>query len=214
MDKLGIKTTLYDVLGYIIPGILFIMGMYVMYMRGNSSDILSVLKELVDVKSGVVFATGVILCSYLLGHAISSIGSLIFENRWVKSLFKKKVLRWFYKINEDFEGEKHKDRFKKLLGNDAVFCFRSVVAYSEENTKIAYDTAFVFLSIYGLSRNAVTVMLLLFLSHCTIFNDVWNLSFCVIFWVCFVALLHNYFRFKQYYIAQIYASLSSFRNKD
>lgn len=213
MDKLGIKTTLYDVLGYVIPGMMLIVGMYVLFVTGNSNEYIPAVKSLVKVESNLMFGTGIILCSYVLGHVISSIGSFIFENRLMKYLFKKKGFRWLYKINEEYEGENHKEQFVKLVGDKASFSFRSVVAYSEENTKVAYDTAFVFLSIYGLSRNVAVVMLLILASHCFFFENNWDFSFCIVFGIGVVALLHNYFRFKQYYIAQIYASLSSIRNK-
>lgn len=213
MDKLGIKTTLYDVLGYVIPGMLLILGMYIMYMKNDSNDYFSIVRQLADVKSSIAFGTGVILCSYVLGHAISSIGYLLFENRLVKRIFNYKIPRWFYKIDERNEGEPHKARFKELLGDNADFSFRSVVAYSEENTKVAYDTAFVFLSIYGLSRNVAVVMILLLAAHYLIFKDMWNSAFYFAYFLCLLALLHNYFRFRQYYIAQIYASLSSICSK-
>lgn len=213
MDKLGIKATLYDLLGYIVPGAFFMFALYIMYTAKTDGKYIDFFKNMMDVKTGFAFGSFAVICSYINGHILASIGSIIFENRLVKWLFSKKALIWLYKINEDVEGEKYRDRFKELVGDKAVFSFRDVIAYSEENTKTAYDTAFVFLSIYGFSRNIAVAMLLLFVSHLTFIDDTWNKTFCICFFLALIALLHNYFRFRQYYIAQIYASLSAIRQK-
>ncbi len=75
--------------------------------------------------------------------------------------------------------------------------------------KNAYETAFVFLSIYGLCRNISVTMLFLLTFHCTFVADYWSTPFYVVYCIFLLAMLHNYFRFRQYYIAHIYASLSA-----
>lgn len=214
MDKLGIKGTLYDLLGYIIPGAFFIFALYIMYTAKTDGKYINLLKDMMDAKSGFAFGCLAVICSYINGHILASIGSILFENRFVKWLFSMKAPRWLYRINEDVEGEKYRNQFEELVGDKAVFTFRDVIAYSEENTKTAYDTAFVFLSIYGLSRNIAVAMLLLFLSHLTFIDDTWDKTFYICYFLALIALLHNYFRFRQYYIAQIYASLSAIRQKN
>ena len=214
MDKLGIKATLYDLLGYIVPGAFFVFALYIMYTAKTDGKYIDFLKNMMDAKTSFAFGSFAVICFYINGHILASIGSFLFENRLVKWLFSKKALMWLYKINEDVEGKKYEDRFKDLLGDKAPFSFRNVIAYSEENTKTAYDTAFVFLSIYGLSRNSAVAMLLLLVSHYTFIDDAWSISFYVCFFLALIALLHNYFRFRQYYIAQIYASLSAIRQKE
>lgn len=213
MDKLGIKGTLYDLLGYIIPGAFFIFALYFMYIAKTDGNYIGLLKDMMNAKSSFAFGCIAVICSYINGHILASIGSILFENRFVEKLFTKKAPMWLYKINKDVEGVKYREQFKELVGDKAVFSFQNVIAYSEENTKTAYDTAFVFLSIYGFSRNIAVAMLLLFFSHLTFIGDTWNETFYICFFIALIALLHNYFRFRQYYIAQIYASLSAIRQK-
>lgn len=211
MDKLGIKGTLYDLLGYIIPGLFFLFALWLMYVNKDAGNLIDTIEKVKNEKLGWAFVGGVVVSSYVIGHVMAAIGSFLFENRFVKWIFSFGFPRWFYKVNEEKEGEVCEGRFRELLGDKAVFSFRDVIAYSQENTKNAYETAFVFLSIYGLCRNISVAMLFLLTFHCTFVDDSWNTPFCVVFSIFLLAMLHNYFRFRQYYIAQIYASLSVHR---
>lgn len=209
MDKFGIKGSLYDILGYIMPGAFVLLGLFAMYENKKGVNLILWLQNHVDVHMGLAFGCGILVCSYIVGHILTSIGSLLFENRHVKRLFSEAWLRNLYKIDENREGEAYKARFKELFGCDAVFSFRNVVAYSQERTKAVYDTAFVFLSIYGLSRNISVALLVLLAVHFLIIGDSWSGSLYAAFFISFIAMVHNYFRFREYYIAQIYASLTA-----
>ena len=209
MDKLGIKGTLYDILGYIMPGAFVLLGLFAMYENKKGLDLILWLQNHMDVHVGFVVGCGILLCSYIVGLILASIGSFLFENRLVKRLFSETCLRSLYGINEEKEGEAYKARFKELFGDDAIFSFRNVAAYSQEKTRTIYDTAFIFLSIYGLSRNISVALLVLFAIHCVVIGDSWAFSFYVAFFVSLLAMLHNYFRFRKNYIAQIYASLTA-----
>lgn len=209
MDKLGIKGTLYDLLGYIMPGLFFLFALWLMYVNKDAGNLANTIEEVKKEELGWVFVGGVVVCSYVIGHVMAAVGSFLFENRFVKWIFSFGFPRWFYKVNEKKEGKKYEDRYKELLGDNAVFSFRDVIAYSQENTKNAYETAFVFLSIYGLCRNISVAMLFLLTFHCTFVADYWSAPFYVVYCIFLLAMLHNYFRFRQYYIAHIYASLSA-----
>ena len=208
MDKFGIKGTLYDLLGYVIPGALFLLGLFFLHVNKDGGAFFETIKKFASVKVSVAFGCGMLVCAYTIGHILASIGSVLFENRLVKWIFSNEYARIIYKINEEKEGEAYAERFHALLGANSHFSFRDVFAYSQEQAKHVYDTSFVFLSIYGFSRNVSVAMLILFAIH-SIWGDSWTTSFYVAYFVSFAALLHNYFRFKQYYIAQTYASLSA-----
>lgn len=209
MDKFGIKGSLYDILGYIMPGAFVLLGLFAMYENKNGTNLILWIKNHMDVHVGFAVSCGILLCSYIVGHILTSIGSFLFENRHVKRLFSKTRLRNLCKIDEKREGETYKAQFHELFGNDAIFSFRNVVAYSQEKTKAVYDTAFVFLSIYGMSRNISVALLVLLAAHCVIIGDTWNVSLYATFFISLFAMVHNYFRFREYYIAQIYASLTA-----
>lgn len=210
MDKLGIKGTLYDLLGYIVPGSVFIVGIYILYLIKNFGKLSCILNQIMDMKIGLFQGSMLIIIAYILGHVFASIGSFIFENRKMSSLYEKD---WFYnklyKISEKKVGITYKEQFEKIIGTHVEFDFRNVISFSEENAKSVYNTAFVFLSIYGFSRSTFIAMLFVYVSHWFVFEDSWSISLHVFFIVCMIALLHNYLRFRAYYIKHIYASLSS-----
>ena len=39
MDKLGIKGTLYDLLGYIMPGLFFLFALWLMYVNKDAGNL-------------------------------------------------------------------------------------------------------------------------------------------------------------------------------
>lgn len=198
MDKFGIKASLYDILGYIIPGLVFIVGLAVIHICKECPD-----KNFIEQEVGLVFGSVVLMTAYILGHVFGSFSSYLFEKKG------KKLFARFYDIDPKVVGEKYRRAYDDVYGKNAEIEFRNVIAYSEEKTKAVYDTAFVFLSIYGLSRNVGTALFFVLLAYFIMVDFAeWNkwillgLSFCII------ALLHNYFRFKEYYIEQIFASLT------
>ena len=45
MDKLGIKGTLYDLLGYIMPGLFFLFALWLMYVNKDAGNLANTIEE-------------------------------------------------------------------------------------------------------------------------------------------------------------------------
>lgn len=203
MDKLGIKGTLYDFLGYIVPGLTFIVGLALVLLCKDCADRDVVIKNFMDVNVSVPMIMLLLVASYILGHTFSSLSSWLFErDGWNLSLIK------CYELDPKKVGERYRPYYDKIFGDGSEIDFLSVVAYSQERTKAVYETAFVFLSIYGFSRNTSMALLFALVSNCVVLDyTAWN------WWVllgavfCIITLLHNYFRFRKYYIERIFSSL-------
>lgn len=203
MDKLGIKGTLYDLLGYVIPGLTFIVGLAVLILCKDCSDKNILIKEITNIKLGVPMSMLVLIASYILGHVFASISSWLLERRG-RNLSPKK----HYEMNPVQVGENFRTNYEKIFGTGSKIEFRNVIAYSEEKTKAIYDTAFVFLSIYGFSRNTSMALFFVLIANFIVLDHAaWNWWIISGIFLAIVALLHNYFRFREYYVKQIFASL-------
>lgn len=203
MDKFGIKGTLYDLLGYAIPGLTFIAGLAILILCKECAEKELLIEKIVNIKIGLPFLLLVLIVSYILGHVFASISSWLFERRG-KNLSPKNR----YEMDPKQVGEKFRASYEKLFGQESKMDFRNVIAYSEENTKAVYDTAFVFLSIYGFSRNTSIALFFVLIANFIVLDyTVWNMWIVLGIILAIIALLHNYFRFREYYVKQIYASL-------
>ena len=203
MDKLGIKATLYDFLGYVVPGLTFIVGLVAMFVCKECSDISTIAKNFLDVKVGVVASALILITAYILGHIFASLSSILFERRG-KNLSPKK----HYEMDPKQVGEKFRTYYEKIYGSGSEIEFRNVIAYSEEKTKAVYDTAFVFLSIYGFSRNTSMALFFVLAAYFIVLDlTAWNVWVVLGLVLGIIALIHNYFRFREYYVKQIFASL-------
>ncbi|NLD50569.1 MAG: hypothetical protein GX660_25795 [Clostridiaceae bacterium] len=193
MDKLGIKATFYDLLGYIIPGAFVIVGIWFTLTTLETHSFEAVTNVKLSWPSGVML----IIFSYIAGHIFASFSSLLFENKYSKSLFSK-----IYKIETSIYDTRTTELFGTtyLKTNDRI-----LTSYCQTNYPIVYDTAFIFLSIYGLSRNIATGILVLMIIW--FFKSTFILPVFLIFLITFFLMVHNYFRFRKYFILQIASAL-------
>jgi hypothetical protein len=79
------------------------------------------------------------------------------------------------------------------------------MSYCQKNTPEIYETAFSFLTIYGFCRNSAISLLLLIplIIHSASFNRIEYSAFAI----SVLFLMHQYMRFKSYYMHQIASSL-------
>ena len=204
MDKFGIKGTLYDLLGYVIPGLTFIVGLAIMILCKDCADKNILIEKIANIKIGAPFSLLVLISSYILGHVFASISSWLFERRGWNLSPKNR-----YEMNPEKVGERFRGNYDKIWGTGSKVEFRNVIAYSEEKTKAVYDTAFVFLSIYGFSRNTSMALFFVLIANFIVLDHAaWNWWIISGIFLAIVALLHNYFRFREYYVKQIFASLT------
>lgn len=192
MDKLGIKATIYDVLGYAVPGAILLVGLYVFTTGEFKPDIALLMKTEV---SGA-FAAIAFLAFYVTGHLLSSVSSFLFENKSFTA-----VAAWIF----DFDTTRYDEAALRIFGKNYAECgSRAVIVYCQSNYPLVYETAFAFLTIYGLSRNVAAAMLLLIPLWVTKNSD-W--VFVSIYLMSLAFMVRNYLRFKVYYIHQIASSL-------
>lgn len=204
MDKLGIKGTLYDLLGYAIPGLTFIAGLATLILCRECAEKKFLVENIVNIKISMPFFLLVLIASYILGHVFASISSWLFERRG-KNLSPKNR----YEMDPKQVGEKFQASYEKIFGTESKMEFRNVIAYSEEKTKAVYDTAFVFLAIYGFSRNTSIALFFVLIANFIVLDMAeWNLWVLSGIILSIIALVHNYFRFREYYVKQIFSSLT------
>ncbi|MCB6545885.1 hypothetical protein [Blautia glucerasea] len=106
MDNIFEKVTLYDILGYLVPGLLFeILSMVIftlkyVYALGNIPKTQIVLKILENSKniSGII-TLGIIILAYCIGLVISEFGNLI-ENLW-RCIGKKEKKDWLKRVEKN-----------------------------------------------------------------------------------------------------------------
>lgn len=193
MDKFGIKATLYDLIGYVFPGFLLITGCYSLFFCAT----LPTIAEASKITFSIPFACIALATFYVTGHAIASLSSLVFENSWVSRLVNKLYA---------FDTSIYDARSMELFGVDySTSGGRIALAYCVEKFPSVFGQAFVFLAIYGFSRNVSTVTIILTVSYWITTNN-FN-SWLLVSLVVILLMLHNYFRFKQYYNKQIAASI-------
>lgn len=204
MDKLGIKGTLYDLLGYVVPGLTFIAGLATLILCRECAEKKFLVENIVNIKISMPFFLLVLIASYILGHVFASISSWLFERRG-KNLSPKN----HYEMDPKQVGEKFQASYEKIFGTESKMEFRNVIAYSEEKTKAVYDTAFVFLAIYGFSRNTSIALFFVLIANFIVLDMAeWNLWVLSGIILSIIALVHNYFRFREYYVKQIFSSLT------
>jgi hypothetical protein len=193
MDKLGIKGTIYDLIGYVLPGLLLVIGMYHVYHYPYHLSI----SDAINVKMSFSFIFLSIAFMYICGHIISSLSSILFENRFSSALFGN-----LYR----FDSTKFDEKSLELFGSTYSKCSERVpIAYCQEKHPIIYDLAFIFLSFYGMARNLAMSTAVIIIC--------WHIRFphfsrwSVIGIIIFALLFHQYLRFKLYFSKQIASSL-------
>jgi hypothetical protein len=203
MDKLGIKATIYDLLGYILPGSLFLLWIvwayhpYIPYF--NSIN----LNFIIDGKVTVII--GFISIAYILGQLLSAIGAFVLEGPvktaigWLLGKIPEKI---FQKLKKPFSF------FNLSLTKNEHPESRDNIAFVQYKYPSVYDTAFVFLSIYDLSRNIIITIILCIMTYPSSISIKHGPS--IIFYLSIAALifLNNYLRFKQYFNVQIRAGIN------
>ena len=149
------KSTLYDIIGYIFSGVL--LALFITLGWVNFSKDMSLLCAYWNRIASLKFPE--VLCilgiSYLIGHVISSLSSLVIEKWSCKGVENSKII--FSDLLQRFE-EKFEDKYqlKPSLKN-----FRLCICHVESKRPRVYSTAFVFQCFYGMARNT-TFLLFMF----------------------------------------------------
>ncbi|MBP1631322.1 MAG: hypothetical protein H6Q15_2215 [Bacteroidetes bacterium] len=211
MNNLGIKATIYDITGYAIPGFLTIISIF-MIIKGEVLDInaeinFKVFNPYIQ-NNSFLFYVLIFVLSYIAGHIIESISSLVYKFL-KKYIFKKCFSNHYEEINK-----KANEKYEKDF-ND---CEQNLISLCQVKYPIVYDTAFVFLTFYGLARNTSISLLIILITlilnachlHCS-YNSPINcclLSGAIIILLITIGLLgYNSFRFRKYFELKIISTL-------
>lgn len=198
-----IKATLYDIFGYILPGLLLIFLSYIMFKNFNKVfDFIEIINGFilyVDIKKIVLL----LIIAYFLGHALSSFSSFTVE-------------KIFLKISKGMQDEKIISSemfglFKKIFYD--IFAieykksdFRTVICYVESREPAIYSTAFAFLSFYGMARCVAFIFSIFFVFEIIVFIKYFQYTsmYCAIgFLFLSVTFYYEYYRFFRYFKQEI-----------
>lgn len=195
MDKLGIKATIYDLLGYALPGGILISIVYFIQSNG-----LILLKDITSIEISVAGGVLLFFLSYTVGYALSAISSFLFENRLTN-----KIVYYVFDGVYNFKTTNYDEKSIELFGASySEINPRTAASFCQKNFPELYNTAFSFLSIYGMSRNISTALLLVLPGLIFKLGAGYWLYYYLIF--C-LSMIHNYYRFRVYYVHQIVSSL-------
>ncbi len=201
-----IKTTLYDIIGYILPGGLFLLLLLIGHAQYDCDS--QVLKSVWANIEMVKWPQIIVICFvlYIAGHIISSLSSLL-ESWTSKSPNYEKLL-----------GSELFNRYKSKL-EELYKCkpdsksFRLCVCYVESKQSAVYSTAFTFLSFYGMSRNTSLLLALfavweMFILTCVIMTKGWSMLFSAVLGFVSALILtvltyYTYKRFRRYFYQYI-----------
>lgn len=206
MKGLDIKTTIYDIFGYLLPGILLINVGYVSYLHSKGMFTLSEIKVIID-SFNVQRIILLFLVAYCMGHAISSLSSLLVEKTIV---FKFNFLSSSLKVNNFLSSgllNYFHSKFKQLFMTDFKDKdFRLLICFVESKQASIYSTAFVFLAFYGMARSLAFLFTIGFLWE--LFNVLFlfqkgSILFVILYFVLMAIFYYQYYRFLRYFRKQI-----------
>ena len=202
----SIKTTIYDIFGYLMPGLLSISCIYAFYRQAAEKV------GLIDAFSGSLCKMNVYSCAalvgagYLAGHFVSALSSLVLE-KWMLHKCKLFGENWMLRKILDNDtylqfSKKYEEVFK-LKAKNGEKVFRDCFVYVEARQPAVYSTAFVFLSIYGMARG-IALIALAFAIWATIYIGACNKQWVGVLYgglalLVFIGFMRQYLRFHRYF---------------
>lgn len=208
MRDLGIKGTIYDIFGYLLPGLLFLFLLRIAYNhfydRVGFSFIILEIKKI----SGTLTVILVLAILYCTGHAVSSASSFIIEGLIVKkvSFFKKRLNARNLLSKELYNNLEQKYKRLYNVEFDDNKDFTVITCFVEQNFPAIYSTAFVFLSFYGMARNlafSITIFLLFEIVNYIVLCNKIILIVIMVSFIFMITFYYEYYRFMKYHKIKI-----------
>ena len=218
MDKFSIKVTLYDFIGYFIPGFVFILliiislnhscpDKYPLYINLKNYFAIDSSESNNAINFSLYTYFVIILLLYIIGHIVSTLSSIIIEKfiRERCGIDRKSFLINNVLGNEQFDTFAKKIKTKFNMNYEERY-FRICISFVELNRTSIYSTAFVFLTFYGMARSLAFITSLIFLWE--VFNLFLNYTFmgliyCVLLLILSVLFYSEFRRFQRYFKEQI-----------
>jgi hypothetical protein len=194
MENFGIKATLYDIVGYLLPGAALVVGIWFMRLPDGAQTV----EKLSAISLSWPSAVLLLGFTYVIGHALSALSWMAFENDFVGKVMARHVTPL---------GEPYISGARRIFGCDpTALTGRIMIAHCQVKNPALYETAFVFLAIGGLSRTMAMCAMILLVHGLLCTGITWTAAF--ILFGSFAVLLVNTFRFRRYFKEQISASLA------
>ena len=207
LNTLSSRATFYDVIGYLVPGVIAI-GIGWLCILVVDYDFAVWIAKLMS-RHGVYTAFSLIAVGYVAGHLVNSMSSLLLEKIVLKKPFAK-AKRWYARVLEKYP-EKAK-RVEENVSREFSLDVKDLSAFDmrirmEESMPNATITGFSFLSFYGMSRTMALLLWIAALPVAMLVADKYlgRQAFIVggtVFSIFFVAGLffcYQYIRFVEYY---------------
>jgi hypothetical protein len=155
--NMDIKATIYDILGYLTVGVVAGTLWLLAYEHSMGRDWTYARMALKETTATEIFV--LLLLAYLLGHAIGSVSSFLIE----KPVEKLGFLRVYHapdSIVSQCQYTALTTKFMDVFGFAFARAeFPLCICYAESAAPNVYETAFVFLSFYGMARNITLVFI-------------------------------------------------------
>lgn len=208
MNTLSSRATFYDVIGYLVPGLIAIcvawLWCFVFVDAIWSIRLAKLMTTHALVSTFIMLAGG-----YVTGHLVNSVSSLLLEKRLFKDRFER-AKDWISRVKEN--NQKRYEVIKNNVSDEFHIPPESLGMFDmrirmEECMPNATITGFSFLSFYGMSRTLALLSWLAVIPACVIlgrhFSGDRAVYAILMTFVGFVAIggffCHQYLRFVEYY---------------
>lgn len=155
-NGLSIRTTIYDIFGYLVPGFLLI-SLCRITSQIHSGEIMPIL----TLPSNVIGTFEYLVLSYVLGHAVNALSKIVYE----KGVFAKQfqnAKNWQARVTNKTRRKNLEARSKAIFNMSlSELSNKELRIRCEEKLPQAYSTGFTYLSFYGMSRSLALLCVLL-----------------------------------------------------
>ena len=208
VSNFGARTTFYDIIGYLIPGVFALGVLWLYWYVIISSETALLFAKLLSRHVGLT-SIGLVTGGYVAGHLVNSLSSLILE-KWIFRKAFEDAKNWYDRVSK-----KSQVRANQIHNNVLEFFGVPVEEISvfdmrirmEEELPGATITGFSFLSFYGMCRTLMFLVLFAAIpisywsSRLVSSKSSW-LVFALMFMFMFAiaaAFKYQYLRFVVYY---------------
>lgn len=213
MESLSSKASIYDLFAYLTPAIVF-NSLGIIYLIMQYPTIINNLMSILSNYNGgflpsIIVAIFIILIAYIEGMFISLISWIIVYKLFpcLSKTMKKIILygdKSIEKIYPNFREEfEIKTGYKWSRADDPL-----LITYVQYKANNAYNTAFVFLTLYGVYRSLFAV----FGIWAFIFFYIGSWTICILILIFSLLSFYGFLKFHTYYHCQLIAALLTIKN--
>ena len=207
MKDLDFKATLYDILGYIIPGIITIFLSWNLYLNLiGENDLIKSINNSYSKNNNIITMLIISIAGYYIGHLISTLSSIFIEkyivyNKWIKYFSVRLSIK---KILSSKMEEKVVNTFNEKYGSiyEDSKDFRTIICFVEKNYQNIYSTAFVFLSFYGMARNVSFIFLNFSIAEliiAVVLKQRFSFEYSLLFIFVSLVFFYEYLKYLKYF---------------